>query len=408
MDEKPGSTRIIEIKPEGMVVKAGEVVCRLDSAAFRDELQSQMIKVEQAKSWVEQAASILAVNEITFREYRDGIYPQDLMLVRQYLTACTLEAERAQKNVEWSKETLDKGYRASAQYKADLLALQRAELALREAKRMEERLVKYTGPKILKSLEAKLESIRADKLAQESAYQLEMDRKRRLERMIANCTLAAPREGIVVYSNQSNMWGRSTARIEEGATVREGQPIFDLPDPKHMRLKARINESKLSFIRTGQKALVRVEAFPDRPLTATVAEITPIPAPTNVMSDTRVYFAIVNIDDSSQLDLRPGLTAEISFYFDTHKNVTRLPIESVRWVDRKAYVAVPTQNAEDAKSPRWSWKPIKVGLANATHIEILEGLAAGDKVIADPAALPAPRPSDLRQTAGAGTSAAKG
>ena len=35
------------------------------------------IRYLQAKAWVEQARSILEVSEITLREYRDGIYPQD-------------------------------------------------------------------------------------------------------------------------------------------------------------------------------------------------------------------------------------------------------------------------------------------------------------------------------------------
>ena len=76
-EEEPGSTRIIYIVPEGTEVKQGDVVCELDSAPFRDELQAENIKYLQAKARVDQARSILEVNEISLREYRDGTYLQD-------------------------------------------------------------------------------------------------------------------------------------------------------------------------------------------------------------------------------------------------------------------------------------------------------------------------------------------
>ena len=409
MDEKPGSTRIISILAEGTLVKAGELVCELDSASFRDEVLAQKIKYEQAKSWVDQAAAILAVNEITYREYRDGIYPQDLMLVKQYLVSCKIEEERAKKTEDWSKEVLDKGYRASAQYVADHLNYLRAQLDLKQAARMEERLVKYTGPKILKSLEAKLEAIRADKLAQEASFQLEVDRLRRLERMVEHCTLRAPRDGIVVYANQTNAWGRSTARIEQGATVREGQAIFELPDPNSMRVKTRVNESKLSYVRIGQKAEVQVEAFPDKLMRGTVTEITPIPAPGNgQMSDTRIYFASVVIDDSTGVDLRPGLSAEVSFFFDAQAKATRIPLAAVRWVDRHAYAAMAEPRSSDDSAPTWSWRPLTLGLVNSSHAEVLSGLKVGDRVVADPRSLPAPKMVKSIETAGTDVVVPKG
>ena len=80
--EKSGSTTIVEIIPDGSKVKAGDVVCKLDSSAFENE-EVQLIGYLQAKSYVEQANAILEVNLITLREYRDGIYPQDQQLVRQ-------------------------------------------------------------------------------------------------------------------------------------------------------------------------------------------------------------------------------------------------------------------------------------------------------------------------------------
>ncbi len=396
--EKPGSTRIISILPEGTRVRAGAVVCELDSSAFKDELQAQLIRYLQAKAWVEQAKAILAVNEITLREYRDGIYPQDAQLIRQYVKTCEIEFERAQRNSAWSKDVHQKGFRATAQLNADLLALQQAEIALREAKGMRERLETYTAPKLIKTLEAKNEAIKSDKLAQEEAFQKEAERKQKLEAMVANCTLRAPRDGIVVYANQANAWGRVESQIDEGVTVREGQPIFHLPDPNRMQVKAKINETKVAQIHSGMPTLIRVDAFPDRPLWGTVSEVTPIPAPNGAVSDVRIYYAVVRIEGGFDA-LRPGLSAEVDFHIETRRDVTRVPLQAIRAVDGRSFAAVPTKTSTPSDPrPSWRWVPVKLGLSDDSHAEVLSGLQPGDQVIANPKALPAPPGKPSRTT----------
>ena len=176
---------------------------------------------------------------------------------------------------------------------------------------MLERLVKYTGPRLLKALEAKLKSIEADWLAQEALLR---DRGRPPPPAREDGrTLHHPRPGrrrSLVYANQSNGWsGQAEVQIQEGVTVREGQTLFDLPDPKHMRVKVKVNESKMASVHPGQHAEIRVEAFPDRPLRGIVAEITRDPRPSQGrFSDIKIYFAIVNIESGGFEGLRPGMT----------------------------------------------------------------------------------------------------
>jgi multidrug efflux pump subunit AcrA (membrane-fusion protein) len=392
-DEKPGSTRIVSILPEGQRVTKGQIVCQLDSSAFDDALQAQLIRYAQAEAWHEQAKAILDVNLITLREYRDGVYPQDLQLIRQYIVTCRIEKERAANNAKWSRDLTEKGLRTQAQLKADLLSEQQTTIALEEAEGMLVRLEKYTGPKLIKSLEAKVKAIEADKKTQEAAFQLERQRCDRLQRNINHCTIRAPDDGMVVYVNQSNRWGIIEQAIDQGVTVREGQPIFQLPDPKHMRVKTRINETKLAQIKTGQRALIKVDAFPERPLTGSAAEITAISTPVNgPYSDVRIYYAMVNIDQGFD-DLRPGLTAEVFFQGDARKGVPRVPLQALRSHQGKHYVAVhrPSQSTEAGTS--WRWKPVEIGLSDLDFTEVIAGVKQGEKVIADSHSLPAPEPA---------------
>lgn len=394
-EEKPGSTRIVSILPEGTRVTKGQLVCQLDSSAFEDEMQAQLVRWLKAKAWVDQAKSILEVTEITLREYRDGIYPQDLQLVRQYIQTCKIEKDRSDRTANWSRDMFKRGYRTAAQFKADELNDQSTSIALLEAEGMLERLVKFTGPKNIKSLEAKVKAVESDKKNQEASFQLETQRRDRLQRNIDRCTLRAPGDGIVVYVNQTNGWGMVQQQIDQGVTVREGQPIFQLPDPKSMRVKARINETKMGQLRAGQRALVKVDAFPERLMEGTVGEITAISTPVNgPFSDVRVYFAMVNIDQGHD-DLRPGLTAEVFFKCDSRTNVLRVPIQAVRSIDGKNYVALhqPSPRAEQA----WKWKRVELGISDPNFVEVVSGVKRGERVVANTLALPAPESSPEEQ-----------
>ncbi len=75
-------------------------------------------------------------------------------------------------------------YLSASQLRASEFAEQQMRIGIIEAKGMRSRLVNYTGKKLIKNLEAKIDSVRADLLAQESSFRLEDDRRRRLEKMI--------------------------------------------------------------------------------------------------------------------------------------------------------------------------------------------------------------------------------
>ncbi len=107
----------------------------------------------------------------------------------------------------------------------------------------------------------------------------------------------------------------------------------------------------------------------------------------------KIYFANVDIDASDLESLRPGMTAEVSFLVDeAPASVTRLPLQAVRWVDGRAFVAVGARvNGET----RWDWRPVTLGLIAPGFAEVLQGLTPGERVVATPEDLPAPDPARL-------------
>ncbi len=386
----PPPPTILSILPEGSFVKAGDVVCELDSSGFRDALRVQQLRCIQAKAWVEQARYKIEAYEIALREYEHGVFPQDTQLVRQYIAICQIEHERAANNVAWSRPLLAKGFRSAAQVTADAAVLAQTEFILRDAQGMLKRLVKFTAKRILQAQRARIAAGRSDLLSLESALRLEDERLKRINAMIANCTMTSPRDGIVVHANRTSPWGTVELQIREGLTVHQSQPIFRLLDSRHIQARARINESQIARIRIGQPVLIHLEAFPDRVLRGSVAEIFPIPTLTNgAFSDVRSFFATVRIESGGFDALKAGMSAEIDFLVTRRHRVPRVPLEAVRWVDDRSFAArvVPTETGVD-----WVWRPIALGATDTVFAEVVSGLEPGDRVIAHSESLPAQAP----------------
>jgi multidrug resistance efflux pump len=386
----PRPPTILSILPEGTRARRGEVVCELDSSTFRLEYQAQQVRHLQMQALVEQARSMLAVDEIALREYEEGILPQDRRLVRQHILTCTFARDWAAQNLEWSRMVAAKGYRSARQVQADACTLLEAEIRLGEGNGMLARLDSYTARRIIAALKAKIEAARADMLALESSFELASERLRRIGAMVDHCTMRAPRDGIVVYAKRTSIWGSSETQIREGLVVYQSQPIFRMLDPKDMVVKARINESQVARLRPGLPALVRFDAFPDRPVHGTVGAITAIPALAGgPASDVRSYVADVQFESGQLEGLHNGLSAEVDFLVETRRSVPRLPLGAIRWAGGRSFAAVVSGGA--ASRPTWKWQPIVLGPSDTRFAEVRSGLEPGTRVIANPEDLPAPR-----------------
>jgi hypothetical protein len=245
----------------------------------------------------------------------------------------------------------------------------------------------------MKSLEAKVAAVLTDKLAQDAAFALESERLARLEKNVANCTLRAPEDGVVVYVNETNGWGRVEQAIEQGVTVRQDQPIFQLPDPRRLRVKVRVNETKVAMVKPGQECQIVIDAFPDRKLRGRVTDVTAIATPVNgPFSDVRVYFAFVSIEQGFD-DLRPGLSAEVSFLSDLRRQVERVPLSAVRSIEGESFVAVPDRSRDASKDAPYRWQKVELGLSGPDFVEVISGVRQGDRVVADALALKPPSPT---------------
>src|SRR5271157_2165477 len=322
-----GSTTIISIQPQGTKVKKGELVCELDSASLRDSLTNQKIATQGAEASFQNAKLTREVAEIAVKEYEKAIF-----------------------------------------------ALEQAQSKLHV-------LLDYTRGKTIKELRSEVEKARSDELAKEQTYQLERTKEAKLEKQIVNCKLFAPGDGIVVYANDpQRSFGSNAPQIEEGATVRERQKIFSLPDISRMQINTKVHESQIDKITPDMKARIRVDAFSDTELEGTVLDVAPLPDPNTIFSsDVKVYTTRVRIDNPLP-GLRPGMNAEVTILVDRKENVLSVPVQAIIEYSGKDHVALRTPSGFERRE-------VELGATNDKFVEVTKGVTAGAVVALNPLTL---------------------
>jgi hypothetical protein len=351
------------------------------------------------------------------------------MELKGYLTAAQVQADESR--LVGSKETLKK-------LETDKLLLEKfnsqvsvrtASAAVQEAWRAYDRAV----------TQAQAEETKADfsRKTTRSVYLQEAEKLKEIEDQIRECKLHAPQDGMVVYYiPESSRWSQSErGLIQQGASVQEGQKMMRIPDLTKMQVATRVHEAMVSRIRgddrrssgihesviaglalnrnpmlavtalheqlleqqreeyrsqeyyeasRGQPAMVRVDAFADRPLKGHVKTVATVASASEWMSsDVKVYSTIVSIDEPVR-GLRPGMNAEVTIHVNsTLENVLAIPVQAVvggaeSGRTRKVFVMTPSGPEE---------REIQIGLSNEKMAEVKSGLQAGDQVVVNPKAI---------------------
>ncbi len=376
-----GGTTIIKIVAEGVKVKKGDIVCELDSAALKDQLVNQRITTKSAEANYKNAKLTREVAEIAVKEYVEGVFVQELQSVNGEIALAKSDLVRSQDRQEWADRMYKKGYVSKATKISEDLNLEKAKFALEQAQSKREVLVKYTREKTIKELDSEVKKSESDELAKRATYELERQKEDKLEKQIANCTLVAPIDGLVVYANDpSRMWGSNQSQIEEGATVREHQKVISIPDINQMQVNAKVHEAQVKMISLGLRAQIRVDAEADKPLTGVVTEVAPLPDPSNIFSsDIKVYTTRIKIENPIAA-LRPGMSAQVKILVNQLENVLSVPVQAVLQYNSKSHV---TKKIGD----RYDRVEVTLGDSNDRFVQITKGLADGDVVVLNPISL---------------------
>jgi multidrug resistance efflux pump len=114
--------------------------------------------------------------------------------------------------------------------------------------------------------------------------------------------------GVVVIKS---MWkGNNLAEIQVGDNVRPGMPVLSIVDPSAMQVRARVNQADLEFVRPGQAAKIRLDAYPDLVFDGRVELLAPLGVTSGMTPSVHNFTVIVSVHGTHP-KLMPDLTASV-------------------------------------------------------------------------------------------------
>jgi len=364
---------IVYVVPEGTIVEEGDLLVELDSPTLHENLQTQETNVISAEATLAQAQAGLRTSNIQLREYLEGVYEQERTVIENRIFSADEQVRTLENDLVHSQRLLERGYTTQAQVEAALIERDKAKNTLKMEKINLNVLETLTRERRITQLEAAIASDAAAVAAAERTLQNRQNRFKYLQEQLERCKIYAPRSGQVVYFMPR--WGNEDQLIREGLRVNERQVLLQLPDPTQMQVRALVNEANVRLVRPGQKATIRLEAFPNQVFEGIVRAVNDFPEPTSWhgTSMSREYLTTVTVLNPPE-GIRVGLTAEVRIVVNEISNVLLLPIQAVFEYGKKMYAVTFNEG-------RWDKVEVVTGSANDREVVILEGLNEGDTVV---------------------------
>jgi HlyD family secretion protein len=147
-------------------------------------------------------------------------------------------------------------------------------------------------------------------------------------------------------------------------------PAIDLIDDSCLYVKAPMDEVDAPKIAAGQAVRITLDALPGKQLPGKVRRVAPYVSA--VEKQARTVDIEVDFDSQEAGKLLVGYSADVEIILAGREQVLRIPTAAIQEGGRVLFY-----NADSGKLEE---RQIKAGLSNWEYTEVLEGLAAGDRI----------------------------
>jgi multidrug efflux pump subunit AcrA (membrane-fusion protein) len=369
--------RILEVVPEGKLVKPGDFLVRLDSSGLEADRDRQRIACEQATAALIDAQTRYESAKLAKQSYLEGDYQVARENARLAVLVAKDHERKARQFFESSRKLEAQGYITDLQLRADEYAWKAAKTELGMARIKLAALEDFTRPLKVTQLATGLITAKARLTAAECNHKLSLQRLAFIEEQIKKCVVRAPVSGQVVLAHLFH-YGHSHL-VEPGEMTLAKRPLVRLPDFRHMQVAAKIDEDKIALVQPGLRATARLEAFPDAVIQGRVEKINQYPEPEEWLgSSVKQYKAIIRVHQVPP-GTRPGMTAELTIHVQHLAGRLQVPCPSVfRHGDHDFCITYDRG--------RWTAREVSLGPNNGTNCVVRDGLKEGEHVVLSAAA----------------------
>lgn len=324
---------------EGHVVKAGDILARIDEVLYRQEVKARESSVALAKAK-------LARLEAGFR-------PEEISQAKSDLDRAIARLKQAEATYKRYHALHPSGVISGQQYEASIadLAAAKSELAKQQAE-VELRLSGYRKEDIAVA--------RSELIAAEG----ELDK---FQWKLAACVIKAPISGVVLerFAQPGEWISPAASRERPGAVV-------SLIDPKRLQAWVDVNQRDIGRVLVGQEATLVTDASPGEQVKGRVALI--LPKSNLQKNTTQVKVEIPNVPTS----FRPEMSVKVTFMAGEGgtKNLAGVSVPASAMIRQgsKAGVFIYTDG-------RARYREVEVREESAGKPTLLSGAAPGDRLI---------------------------
>ena len=263
-------------------VKKGQIIARIDSESFALRVNQAMADLEAARATV--------------------------LTQRANVAALQAEVSRARVNLADAERELQRNKVLHEKNFVSAAALDKAEFAFRAAQEQVNtaRAQRAVGESQVRNVEALVKQ-RESQLAQ---AKVDLDRT----------TIRAPVNGTVIKKS-----------VEPGQTVAASLQAPELfviaEDLRRMQVDVSIDEAEVGRVREGQLATFTVDSFPGRTFRGTVGQVRKA---AQVVQNVVTYTAVIATTNPN-LELFPGMTANVRIVVDARENALKVPNAALRF-----------------------------------------------------------------------------
>jgi RND family efflux transporter MFP subunit len=394
------------IVPDGTVVRAGDVFCRIEARELRREQADAELAykqaVEEIESARESAQERLANDQRSLEQAeRDlEVWEESVALsmrqAEEQLEFDRAEAERLRLEYERAERMAAKGYQAAAEaeiakaaYEAQRfkveqsnrdLDLNRREIESERSQR-ESRVAAVRQRTEISGGRIGRRVAHAQRHAEVAARELEQ-----IVAALADTTITAPISGTV--SLFSTFRGGERRPWREGDQVSKGTPLGSISGSGNMSVRGRVRESDIGLLRSGQDAEIEFDALVGRTFPGVVSSVGGVAREVWVWEDPtaeaneRVFDVLVKVKQSSVPGLKPGLNARARIVLGRLPSEVFVPLEAVFDREGKRYAYV-------AQGDQFYRREVETGERNETSVVVRKGLSPGEVVaLSDPTRAP--------------------
>jgi HlyD family secretion protein len=256
----------------------------------------ELANLERAELLAEREVAVaqVAAAQATLSELTNGSRREEVARARATLAVARERRDAARRDVERLSPLAEQSLVSRQQFD-----YKRTELSVAEgetAKALEELQILETGPRV--------ERIAAQRAALAQA----LATVARIDAMLEQVTLLAPFSGTIVVRHR-----------EPGEAVSSGLPVLTLRNFDDRWVRIYVPGDEVGRLTVGQEATITADSYEDRSYTgkvsyiASVAEFTPRNVQTTKDRVKLVYEVRVRITGDADLDLKPGLPADVQF-----------------------------------------------------------------------------------------------